>query len=84
MGANFSQSRCINFGVSQLTETLFNHVAVAVGYNKPPFNPRKSNNKRNERNGYKQNMCFRYGSENHFIANCTKLDTLDNEVHWNT
>ena len=53
------------------------------GYKKPPFNPRNSNNNRNEHNDRKQNTCFRCGSDDRFIANCLKTDTLDNKVHWN-
>ena len=40
-------------------------------------------NKRNERNGRKPNTCFVCGSEDHFITNSHKLDTLDKKVHRN-
>ena len=53
------------------------------GYKKPTFNPHNSNNKHNENNSWKPNTCFRCGSEDYFIVNCPKPDTLDNEVHWN-
>ena len=29
-------------------------------------------------------MCFRYGSEDYFIANCLKPDTSDKKFHRNT
>ena len=39
--------------------------------------------KRNERNDRKPNTCFVCGSEDHFITNSHKLDTLDKKVHRN-
>ena len=53
-------------------------------YNKPPFNPRNSNNMHNECNGWKQSMCFICVSEDHFIAIFPKTIDLDKNVHWNT
>ena len=38
---------------------------------------------RNARNTRKPIMCFRCGSEKHFIANFPKPDTSDKKVHWN-
>ena len=54
------------------------------GYKKPPFNPHKSNNKHTECNGQRTNICFRCGSEDHFIANFLRPDTSDKLFHWNT
>ena len=53
-------------------------------HKKPLSNSHNSNNKQNERNGRKPNTCFRCGSEDRFIANCPKQDTLDKKAHWNT
>ena len=55
-----------------------------MGYNKPPFNSRTFNNKRNEHNGHKLNVGYRCGLEDHFITNCLKMDTSDKKVHWST
>ena len=29
-------------------------------------------------------MCFRCGSEDHFVAKCPRLETSDKKLHWNT
>ena len=73
-----SQWMCIHCGGSNLTEKLFNQQRNVKGYNKPPFNPCNSNNKRNEHSSPKPNTCFIFGSEDHSIANCPKPDTLEN------
>ena len=67
---------------TQLRKYLWNQ-QEEKGYNKPPFNPRNYNNKRDERNSRKPNTCFRCGLEDHFIANCAKPDTSYNKFHWN-
>ena len=74
-GANFSQSRYIQCGGSHPNKKLFKQQWKVKAITKPPFNPRNSNNKRNECNGRKPNMCFRCGSEYHFIAKFPKQDT---------
>ena len=49
-----------------------------------PLNERNSNNKRNERNGWKPNMCFKYGSEYLFITKFLKPNTSKNKLQCNT
>ena len=83
MRENFSRSRRSYCGGSHPTETFFYKQRKEKIYNKPPFNPRNSNNKRNEFNGRKPNTCFRCVSQDHFIANIPKPDTSDKKVHWN-
>ena len=77
----FDQSRRNHCGGPHPTEKFFKQHIKEKGYNQPPFN--QSNNKHNECNGSKTNTQFRCGSENHFIANFPKPDTLDKKVHWN-
>ena len=67
---------------TQLINALSNSLSKK-GYKKSPFNTQNSNNKHNERNGWNPNTCFRCGSEDHFISNCLKLDTLNKKVPWN-
>ena len=54
------------------------------GHKNLPFNSRNSNNNCTEHNGGKPNMCFRCGSEDHFISNFPKPDTTENKARWNT
>ena len=79
----FSQSRCSNCGGSHPTDKCFKPQQNLNIYEKPPYNPRNSNIKRNKHNGQKLNTCVRYGSEDNFTANCPKLDTSDKKIHWN-
>ena len=50
---------CSHFGGSNPTEKWFKQKLKGKGYNKPPFNPCNSNNRRNKSNGQKPNTCFR-------------------------
>ena len=63
---------------------LFKQQRKDKGNNKSPFNSRNSNNKRTGCNVQKPNMCFRWGSEDHFITNCPKPDTSDKKFQGNT
>ena len=68
----FSQYRCSYCGGLYPTEKYFKQQRKEKGYKKPPFTSRNTNNKYNERNCRKPNTCFRCGSEDSFIANCSK------------
>ena len=83
-GENFDQSSYSHCGGSHPTDKFFKQQQKYKGYKKPPFNIRYSNNGHNERNGRKPNTCFRCGSEDGYITNFPKLDTLDDKVHLNT
>ena len=68
---------------SQLRNS-FRNIKREKGYSKPPFNQPNSNNRCNERNGWKPKTYFRCGSEDHFITKFQEPDTSDEKVHWNT
>ena len=51
---------------------------------KSSFNELNSNNRRTERNDWRLNKCLRCVSKDNFITNFLKLDTLENDFHWNT
>ena len=80
---NFSQSRCSHCGGSHPTEKLFRKQRKDTGNDKSPFNSYNYNNNLTKLKIWKTNKCFRYGSENHFIANFPKPETSKKKVHWN-
>ena len=82
--ANVYQSRCSQCGGLYPNAKFFKQYPKEKGYKKLPFNPRNSNNKSNEQNGWKPNTCFRCGLEDNFITSFPKLDTLDKKVQCNT
>ena len=75
---------CSHCGGLYPTDKHFKQQRNEKGYKKTPFNPQNFNNNSNECNDRKPNTCFRCGSEDHFIANCPKPDTLNKKFHWNT
>ena len=77
-----TQSRWCHCGGSHPTVKFFRQQQKEKGYKKITFNPHNSNNKHNKRNGWKPNTWFRWGSEDHFIVDCLKPDTMDKKVHW--
>ena len=84
----FSQSRCNHCEGSHIYEKSFNKNRRYKGNKKSHFSSRNSNtttnNKHTELNGWKPNTSFICVSEDHFIKNCSKPDTSEKKVHWNT
>ena len=82
--ANLFKLRCSHCGSSHLTEKIFKKLKEGKCYKKPPFNPNYSDNNLNEHNVQTPNECFRYGLEDHLIADCQKPETSDKRGNWNT